>query len=644
MLAASACSETEFEVVEDSEASWMLLECDPIAPSVCGFPFPSNVYTVADDSTPTGRRLELSRALLPASYYGVSPSPQPWNQGDGFSASSAIMTHFPGLTQSSLAASNVATPATIDRSMEFDSPTILIDVETLERVPHWVELDATAVDNEQRTLLIRPALRLADGHRYVVAIRRLVDEQGEELVPSEAFESLRTGLPSDEPSVRGRRALYSNIFKVLETADVLRHDLQLAWDFTTASRENNTSWMLRMRDTALELVGTAGPEYRITQVDADWETEHIAYRIRGEMRVPLFLDQPGPGAHLVLGDDGLPMPNPDRPWEWFPFEVLVPRHALGAPAPLLQYGHGLLGEKEQIESEHLRTFIDEYGYVLFGVDFIGMAADDELHVGAVVSGGRLDEFSTVVARQHQGMLNSLLAMRMMKGGFSRDPQFGSYVDGNRAFYYGISQGGIFGGTYMALTTDVDRGALGVMGQPYNLLLSRSVDFDPFFDLLRGTYPDQRDVWMVLGLTQILWDRIEPAGYSAYIRGEDVLPGTQSHEVLMRAALGDHQVNTLGAHVMARSIGVTHLQTGLREVYGLPAEAGPIEGSAYVEYDFGLPPDPEVNLPQRECDDPHGKLRQLDAARRQLDVFLRNGRAESFCDGPCVFDELSGCGP
>ena len=24
--------------------------------------------------------------------------------------------------------------------------------------------------------------------------------------------------------------------------------------------------------------------------------------------------------------------------------------------------------------------------------------------------------------------------------------------------------------------------------------------------------------------------------------------------------------------------------------------------------------------------------------------LRNGRAESFCDGPCVFDELSGCGP
>ena len=127
MLAASACSETEFEVVEDSEASWMLLECDPIAPSVCGFPFPSNVYTVADDSTPTGRRLELSRALLPASYYGVSPSPQPWNQGDGFSASSAIMTHFPGLTQSSLAASNVATPATIDRSMEFDSPTILID-------------------------------------------------------------------------------------------------------------------------------------------------------------------------------------------------------------------------------------------------------------------------------------------------------------------------------------------------------------------------------------------------------------------------------------------------------------------------------------------------------------------------------------
>ena len=49
---------------------------------------------------------------------------------------------------------------------------------------------------------------------------------------------------------------------------------------------------------------------------------------------------------------------------------------------------------------------------------------------------------------------------------------------------GDSQGGIFGGTFMALSQDVERGAVDVYGQPYNLLLNRSVDFDPYLALLR----------------------------------------------------------------------------------------------------------------------------------------------------------------
>ena len=55
-----------------------------------------------------------------------------------------------------------------------------------------------------------------------------------------------------------------------------------------------------------------------------------------------------------------------------------------------------------------------------------------------------------VDRQHQGVINSLLAMRMMRGGFAKDPV--SFVDGNptidptQRFYRGDSQGGIFGAT------------------------------------------------------------------------------------------------------------------------------------------------------------------------------------------------------
>ena len=111
---------------------------------------------------------------------------------------------------------------------------------------------------------------------------------------------------------------------------------------------------------------------------------------------------------------------------------------------------------------------------------------------------------------------------------------------------------------------------------------------------------------------------------------------------MRAAVGDHQVTTLGAHHMARSIGVPHLDSGIRSIWGLDSVTDRVSGGAYVEYDFGLPPDPWCNLPQSKCEDPHGKLRKLEAARVQLDHFLRTGEVVDECDGPCSYPDMSGC--
>ncbi|MEM6992759.1 MAG: Ig-like domain-containing protein, partial [Myxococcota bacterium] len=590
---------------------------------------------------PTTRRVRLTPDALPTSYYDQRSSAGPWNESDGFSTGGAILTQFRGLTLEGLAASGVATSTTIERSLEAVSPTVLLNVATGQRIAHWAELDESTDNVEERALIIRPAKALDHNTRYIVAIR---DLQGVEV--SEAFDALRIGERSSDPTVGPRRALYRDIFEHLDDAGVgPKEELQLAWDFTTASQANITDWMLHMRDQSLALVGDAGPVYEIVSVEENpWPDEDdIAYRIYGEMQVPLYLTTTQPGALLIFDEDsGRPMQNPAAPWAKFSFEILIPDSARTEPAKLMQYGHGLLGEKEQIQSSHFRSWCNEYNYAIFGVDFVGMAADDEVYVGAVVSGGRFDDFSTVVYRQHQGMLNSLLAMRMMIGGMSEDDEFGQYLDGSKAYYHGISQGGIFGGTYMALTTDVRRGALGVMGMPYNLLLNRSVDFDVFFDLIKTTYTDARDVQILLALAQQLWDRVEPNGYAAHIM-EDTFRDTPEHQVLMRGALGDHQVSAAGSHFMARTIGVHHVETGQGAIFGLDSTSQPHTGSALVEYNFGLPPDPEGNLPQRECEDPHGKLRKLEAARQQLDFFFREGVVRNFCDdGKCDFEDMSGC--
>ena len=625
---------------EEAREEWPLLGCDPLVPTYCAAPFPSNVYTVEDAATATGRRVEMAEELMPADASGNRPDPAPWNALDGFSPGIAISTHFPDVTPDSLTASNVATATTIGRSLEDDSPTVLLDASTGERVPHWVDLDATGSDDANRMFMLRPAVRLADGTRYIVAIRGLVDGAGETIAATEGFAALRDRTPSDDAAINDRRPLYGDIFNHTTEAGIDRDGLQLAWDFSTSSSENNTAWMVHMRDEAFDLIGADGPSYVITSAESDWDKEgRIAHRLFLDMEVPMYLNQIDPLASLQYGDDGMPEPNGVAEFE---VEILIPTSALTTPVRPLQYGHGLLGEKEQIESGHFRPFIDDYGYALFSVDFIGFASDDELFIGAMLGNGSFHQFKQVIDRQHQGMLNSLVAMRMMLTSFANDPTYGALIDNSDGYYLGISQGGIYGPSYMALSTDITRGAFGVPGMPYNVLLSRSVDFDVFFDILRASFADSRDHMTLLNLAQMQWDRMEPTGYVPHLL-TNTFPDTEPKEVLIRAAVGDHQVTNYGAHIMTRSLDIPHLDTGVRDIWGLESEAGPIAGSAYVEYDFGLRPDPVDNTPQRACEDPHGKVRRLDEARLQLDTFFRTGSIENTCDnGECRFEDMSGC--
>ena len=297
-------------------------------------------------------------------------------------------------------------------------------------------------------------------------------------------------------------------------------------------------------------------------------------------------------------------------------------------------------EIEGLELEGVAAVLrlaDEFGYAIVALDWIGMSSEDPLIIGAALSAGRIDQFATVPDRLQQSLVNFLLATRMMRTSFPDDPvarlDGQPLIDPERTYYYGGSQGGIMGSVYMALATDVERGVLAVPGQPYNLLLERSVNFDPFADLLRGTFATQHDIRLALALAQLLWDRAEPGGYSQHVF-RDPLPGTPAHSVLMLVSIGDHQVSTLAAHVMARTIGAVNLGPVNRDVWGLEVVQGSFDGSAMIEYDFGLPPEPIGNVPMREGSDPHGSIAGVPAALQAVSTFLETGRAENRCDGPC----------
>ncbi|MEQ9320925.1 MAG: hypothetical protein RIF41_17315, partial [Polyangiaceae bacterium] len=381
-------------------------DCDPMVPSHCGFPFPSDVWTEQDPTTPTGLRVAFGETTLPKMIaLGGSLDPEPFRQFDGWSVGQAPMTHLPGATVTGL-----PTPLSIGKSLSKGSPTVIIEADTGIAVPHFSELDLSGPEDDQ-AFMLRPVVRLKDATRYIVAIRHVVDADGNELAPSPVFEALRDGLEHSDPSVEARRALYADIFERLNQANYSTKDLQLAWDFTTGSLENKTPWVLHMRDEALATVGVAGPSYEITEVTED-PNPNIRRRLEGLMTVPLYLDTDEAGGKLVFGPDGMPEQNGTAEFE---FIVQVPHAATtGTPGAILQNGHGQLGSRNEGRNGYLAQIANEHDYVTIAVDFVGFSSEDEDEVVSLLQQD-FGRWEYIIQRQHQGVINSLLAMRMMKG-------------------------------------------------------------------------------------------------------------------------------------------------------------------------------------------------------------------------------------
>ncbi|MDZ7785381.1 MAG: hypothetical protein U5K56_21305 [Halioglobus sp.] len=640
------------------------LDCDPLTPGYCGFPYPNNYWTQADSASVTGLRLALPAVIMPANVDGVRSDPAAFNEMDGFSPGIAAMTHLPGATVAGL-----ATPASIEASLSPQSATVIIDAATGERVPHWVDLDEYVLQaklrveageedpdfdidrdidelRRERALMLRPAVRLEDATRYIVAIRNVVDEDGAALPPSPGFQALRDRTPFDDPIIQSRREYFEELFDTLEAHDIARDDLQIAWDFTTASRANNTRAMVHMRDDALA-TSPDGVPYSV-ELKNEGLSDGIACRLEITFDVPLYLTQGETGGLLNLGADGLPQQNGSFPYA---AALIVPMSAQTEAAPLVAFGHGQLGAKEQVLG--FQPFAAMQNFATFAMDWKGFASDDVVTVISALTGGDVSTFRAIPERMHQGFLNFLVAMRTLSVAADGGPSTalnealnrdcgGAAIDGGKRYYFGGSQGGILGASLMALTTDIERGLLAVPGQSYNLLLNRSVNFDPFAEQIYPLYNwNALDMQMNLALVQGLWDRAEPTGYSKYIR-TNRLPGTPPHEVLIQVSKADHQVTNLGAHIMARTIGgVVNLAPTIRDVWGLEVVAGEHSGSAMIEVDFGNPDAPLTNIPHwdDELPDPHGRATELRGIGDSLARFYATGVAENTCDGPCDEDDL-----
>jgi hypothetical protein len=611
--------------------------CNPLAASRdCLLPYPSDVHLVDDAELAGGRRLAPAPAAWPSTPTGAYDM---WSlhPADGFPVSSQILA----LLDAPIGDAGLVGPADpLEGSLDATSPTQLIDAETGERVLHLAEPDARATDPQRRALVIRPLERLKDGHRYLVALRGVRGLDGAPLEAPRGFAALRDGRSDEHPALAAIAERYdSEVFAPLEAAGLPRGELQLAWDFTTRSQASATGDMLSVRRQLFEAYAASPPAINVTGV-TDAPDPHTFRRIEATVAVPRFVDSDEPMASLLRGDDGAPTSDGtvDVPFTvWIPNSV-ANRAPGDPPARLMQYGHGFFGDRYEVD-DAIVSLADERGFVVVACDWWGMSASDRIPIANRMT----SDTSTTMAftdRLHQGMANRMAVLEAARGPLLAldelalgDPPL---YDVDHPYFYGNSLGAILGGTYLALSRHIERGVLGVGGANFGLIMFRSRAFGVFLVFLGQTVEDPLEQQKFGVIVQTTFDRVDPLSYATEVLAPTLPDAPSARRVLMQTGLSDVAVPELAAHLHARAMGLRHLQPAPRPVAQLPAVQSPHDGSALVEFDFGIdPPVGLVPVPPAADNAAHEGVRQLASSMEQLDRFLRpTGAIEHTCDAAC----------
>ncbi|MGH9028673.1 MAG: hypothetical protein ACRDV4_03555, partial [Acidimicrobiales bacterium] len=400
--------------------------CDPLDPSQCMLPFPNDYYTVARTRSVTGRQIFFPPGALPTAT-GVSTPPDvsPWEQNDGFSPGSAILTHVQGI---SLSASGVATISDMGRSLDARSPVVLLDATTGKRWPTWTELDVNDTDPDTQLLMVHPARNLAEGNRYIVALRNLKTASGQSIPPPAAFGAAVLGdsyPPGYTPLSSAYAAHLKGVVQELTAKGVSTSGLYLAWDFTVDSRQNLTSPELDMRNEVFSRLGSRVPAFKVTKVVKDPPAKpSLAREITGTFDVPSFLTAAAgtPGGELDTAPDGTP--EESGLTEVAGFDCEIPKKAIASHrAHVGIYGHGLFNSSTEVYASAVPQFSNAYDYAFCGTDWYGLTSSTLALAATVIS--NVAEFPSLIASLMQSLLDAEVLGRLMDDpkGFASDRAF-----------------------------------------------------------------------------------------------------------------------------------------------------------------------------------------------------------------------------
>jgi hypothetical protein len=502
-------------------------DCDGLDDTECWLPFPSFHFLQADSSTATGWRVHLDGKLLPPLKSGTNIHPGFLNELDGFSTMAPMMFYLPGLKEAHQAAAAKASGGggagqlkgwqSIADSTTSQSATLLLDVASHCLLAHSAEIDY--LDNQNPLVLIFPAAPLYHNRHYAVALVNATDERAHRLSPTRGMLNILQG-DGDTRTSRFDTNRTSRYLKVLipalqEAADWFDYSsdpasLQLLFDFHTISEESQLGPVRAVRDATMQAISsTADWNWKdhvqtIQQIDYDNDCSQqnagLARTVHAELDVPWFLEKRGPGARSSFLDQTAVDSGKAVRLGKSKFLVHIPcsvrAAALGKEGDMIklsavmEYGHGLFGTRAEAWDDFLVDMAHKEGFIITAMDWRGMSTFDLLVVAKVlistprqfqaVRDNLIQGYACKYALQHFSR-HAILSMDWFRfddsSGRESSKSMQALADAKPSYvFYGISQGGILGAGYTALS--------GVTG-----LIDRAVRYcaRPYFDYTKWAF-------------------------------------------------------------------------------------------------------------------------------------------------------------
>jgi len=583
--------------------------CNPLAvTSECLLPYPSDLLTVPDPTTPTGLRLALPANALTIPPGATPISMTPFNRFDGAPTSEPILVHFGVEVGASSLCDETQTAASILPT----SPIALFNEATGERVPFLSEMDANdPTATTRHALIIRPLTPLAFGTKYVVAISSAVrDAAGGALPASPGFVALRDKVPTAVAPLEAARPHFESIFGFLSAHGYPRDGLALAWDYTTASSKMVLGPITTMRQEVFRAATGAAPAPPDGGADSGASAsgdagadETITYTIDS---VTASTDQPGaniiegtftPPNYLradntiLFGADGTPTLETGLPRPSYPFTMIVPPLAATQSLGLVLFGHGLFGAgRSYLTTSYgstIQPLAQQLGSVVVATDWIGLSSGDlQLIISDVVPD--LNRVGVVTDRLLQALVNNLSLIELSLGALGSDPQVRMstaqpLLDPTRVHYYGVSLGGIEGSSLISVSRNITRAAVAVPGASWSNLLARSSDYQQIGGAIALAYPDKLLQQEFIALLQSRFDPADPINLATLFQTNPLPDSPSARTVVIQESIADCQVPNLTTELLARAYGVPEVTPDIVPIFGLATISTPTTKSALSQF-------------------------------------------------------------